>query len=284
MTSSEPTILLFASAVLVVFLSGVVFSVIRASRQKQYALQNYIHRLRANLDKSLLQSQLEIKEQTFKEISRDIHDNISLGLTLSKLHLNALDFEDLPGTRHKVGICIGLIGDALQNLRNISKSLNGDAIVQQGLCHAIDSELNKVRTTGLYTVRYEEKGSVRFLEHRVEIILFRIIQELLNNILKHARATHIRLSLHYHRAHLEILIADNGAGFPTSRPFSRRTGSGLGNIKARVKMLNGIYDISSTRQEGTRIRIAIPTPLPYTPKTDYYDRHRKPLHAYCAGR
>ncbi|MEO7922469.1 MAG: ATP-binding protein [Chitinophagaceae bacterium] len=200
---------------------------------------------------------MEIQEQTFQNISREIHDNISLSLTLAKLHLHTLDWKSQETSREKVDSSILLITKSIVELRDISKSLDADIIIQHGLLKAIDEEVCRIRQVGLFTVHYQVNGIPVYMETQKELIIFRIIQESFNNIIKHAHAGNATLILHYYPEILTILVSDDGRGFDSALTETNKQ-SGLKNIETRIKILKGLLDIRSRVGKGTDLLFKIP--------------------------
>jgi len=211
----------------------------------------------AQYENNLISSQLEIQEQTFQQISREIHDNISLSLTLAKLQLNTFDWNDREKSVIKMESSIQLLGKSIAQLSDISKSLNADIIIQQGLLQALDEEMHRIRQADQFELVYEVKGSPVFLDSNKELIIFRIIQEAFNNVIKHAKASVVELQLDYCPEQLQILIADNGRGFDPER--NRNGGNaGLKNMETRAHILKGEMQVFSSAESGTNLIFTIP--------------------------
>ncbi len=200
---------------------------------------------------------LEIQEQTSHNIAREIHDSIGHGLTLAKLQLNTLI--DLPSETesNKIRMSIDLLGHAIHQLSEISKNLNAEALLQHGLLPGLDEEINRLRTLGRFELQYEVNGFTTFLEPQREIVIYRIIQEGFQNILKHAEATRTQLLLHFHPEFVHVSLNDNGRGFDQS-VLGRARSTGLLNMENRVSFLNGEFHIYSAPNQGTRIQFTIP--------------------------
>lgn len=250
-----------ANTGLILLLSGFIITILLLYQKKQFLFQKNMEDIRLSYEKDLLEAQLEIQEQTFMDVSRDIHDNISLSLTLSKLYLNTLNYKDLAALQDKISISVTLIGEAIHNLSNISKSLNADIIKHYGLLKALENEINALRKTGLYEIQYQVSGAPVFMDCKKELILFRIVQEAFNNIIKHARAKKISLLLHYCASQLELQVADDGIGFSMDEVQKRkkiRPTAGLNNIRQRTKILNGECLIKGNDNAGATIKISIP--------------------------
>lgn len=239
---------------LLLFVSFIV-TIVYKYQQKQNAHFKDIENLKASYENTLLQSQLEIQEQTFQNISREIHDSIGQKLTLAKLHLNTLNFKNKSATEDQVSDSVRMIGEAITDLTDISRSMSSDIVLSNGLIKALEFEVNQLRKSGLYEIEIEISGNPVFMESAMELLLFRIVQEAINNIIKHAEATAINLHLHYNTAMLRMEITDNGKGFTADRT---NFGTGLQNIKKRAALLKGSFNINTLAGTGTELRVDIP--------------------------
>jgi signal transduction histidine kinase len=230
-------------------------------RKKQTQFQMDLEKIKLDHEKTLMTTQLEIQEQTFQHISREIHDNISLSLTLVKLYLHTLDWNDKKISVEKVDSSIGLLTKSIAELSDISKGLNADIIIQQGLLKAIEEEVERIRQAGLFTISYDLTGTPVYMDNQKELIIFRIVQEAFNNIIKHAGAGFARLILHYNSEKLAITISDNGKGFDPELTWTDRR-AGLKNMITRIKILKGNMYINSRPGNGTVLSFNIPLEQP----------------------
>jgi signal transduction histidine kinase len=249
---------LLITILLVLLLAGFLITILYLYRKKQLAYIKSLDSLNLEHERNLLAMQLEIQEQTFQSISREIHDNISLSLTLAKLHLNTLDWNDAKKLSEKIGSSIELLSQSIKDLSDISKSLNADIIIQHGLIKAIEDELRQIRQIGLFTIEYKLTGNPVYMNANREVIVFRIIQEAFNNILKHSQATHSELCAHYNTKALYIRISDNGVGFDKKKIITGERHAGLKNMETRIKMLQGTMEITSFNWRGTILSFTIP--------------------------
>lgn len=256
-STNDIIIFLLVTTFLIMVMSVFIITLLFLHRKKQINYQEKIKEAEANYEKNLLKIQLEIQEQTFQNISREIHDNISLSLTLGKLHLHTIDWADNATSHEKVNISIELLTKSIAGLSDISKSLNADIIIQHGLLKAIEDEMKRIRQAGLFTLEYELTGTPVYMNNQKELIIFRIIQEAFNNIIKHAEADRARLDLHYNTSKLVITISDNGKGFNTEITGTNRQ-AGLKNMETRIKILNGNMHINSQPGKGTILSFTIP--------------------------
>lgn len=211
-------------------------------------------------EKELLKAQLDTQEKTFQNISREIHDNIGLSLTLAKLRLNTIDFNRQDSIVEQINLSVSTLTQAIYDLSDLSRSFNSYFIHEQGLIKSLNEELFKFEKLNIFKVNFSTIGEPVFMEGHKEVVLFRIIQEAFNNILKHANATIVDITLNYQKEFLNIHINDNGKGMPTeyiNSPQCSKT-SGLTNIKARTTLLSGTCSITSNPNLGTCIQLIIP--------------------------
>ena len=133
--------------------------------------------------------------------------------------------------------------------------MNSEIILNNGLIKALEFEAELFAKLNMYTIHFSATGNPVFLNTDTELVLFRIVQEALNNIVKHAGASAIDINLHYNADLLTMEIKDNGRGFYTDKTL---LGTGLQNIKKRAAILQGNLDINSIVNTGTQIKIEIP--------------------------
>jgi signal transduction histidine kinase len=252
-------IVILSSIILLFFSSFIIYLSVRI---KQNIIINKleIEKIKNENEKKILETQLEIQELTFSKISSEIHDNISLGLTLAKLKINNI-IEKKELNTDKLVLAVDLISKSLVDLNDISKSLDGNQLLEYGLINAIESEINVIRQTGIYDVDFDILGEPIFLDQKIELVVLRIIQEACNNIIKHARANNIRVELYFEATHIKLKIVDNGIGFDPSKVQEKkqiRKMAGLKNIYSRAEIVGGKVEIFSKPERGTAFLIHIP--------------------------
>ena len=254
-------VFIISTIALILLLLGFIITILYFYQSKQLAYQRELQEINYNYDKSLLHTQLEIQEQTLQDVSREIHDNISLGLTLSKLHLNTLNRQGNAEFDGKIDISVSLITEAIEHLRNISKSLNADIIRNNGLIKAVENEIDILHSAGVFKVQFDIEGTPCFTDTRHELVLFRVIQESFNNVIKHARADQVWLRMRYDPGLIHLRIADNGIGFiaaTAENESAQPNSAGIRNIRQRIQLLNGQFRIQSTPGKGTVLCIQVP--------------------------
>ncbi len=250
---------ILSSLILVFFSFFLIFLSFRIKR-RMITSKVEIEKIKSESEKKILETKLEIQEYIFSKISTDIHDNISLGLTLAKLQLNNY-IENNEKKSEKLSTAVDLISKSLVDLNDISKSLDGNHLLEYGLINAIESEINVFRQTGLYDVDFDIIGEPVFLDHKLELVILRIMQEACNNIVKHARANSIRVELYFESETVKLKVVDNGIGFDPKKVDERkeiRKMAGLKNVYSRAEIVGGRVEIYSMPDKGTAILIIIP--------------------------
>ncbi len=213
--------------------------------------------LKIEFDKALLQTQIEIQEQTLKTISQEIHDNVGQILSLAKLNLGTFDEMESEYNQTKIDDTKLLVSKAINDLRELSRSLSGDKMADLGLRDAVENELKIISNTGQFETFLSIQGEPFKLSSQNEMVIFRIVQEALNNAIKHSKADNIRINLHYEQDYLKLSISDDGAGFEPDLLEVKKTGIGLNNMKSRALLVGAKFSINSKPWEGTTVIIEL---------------------------
>ena len=256
-SSTESIIILaIVCTILILLLITFISVIVYRYQQKQNAYFKNMEQLKIIHENALLLSHIEIQEQTFQNISREIHDNIGQKLSLAKLHLNTL-YNSAPDIIIlKIDESISLIGESIIDLSDISRSMSSEIILNNGLIKALEYESAQLQKSGLFNINLEVSGNMIFLDAKKELLLFRIVQEAIHNIIKHADASIISIKLHYNNSLLSLEIIDNGKGFTLENKSEQ--GIGILNMKKRADTLNGKCVITSQHGSGASIKIEIP--------------------------
>ncbi|WP_405566504.1 ATP-binding protein [Polaribacter sp. Asnod6-C07] len=200
------------------------------------------------------------QEKERKRIAEDLHDNLGSVLATLKLH-----FENLKINREKKKIdqkelfnkTENLIDEAYLKVRRIAHAKNAGVIANQGLLLAIQMMAEKISSADKIQIEVIHFGLDKRLENILEITLFRIIQELITNIIKHADAKNATINISLYDKNLNIIIEDDGKGFDIKK-VNLNNGMGISSIKTRVEHLNGNFKVDSTLGKGSSIILDIP--------------------------
>lgn len=247
-------VLAIVGGTLIFFLLGsfaIIQLLLLKKRQQQHKFE--VEQIRIKFNEEILHAQLEIQEQTLKNIGQEIHDNIGQMLSLAKLNLNTINLELKEKTVEKLDSARELVSKSIQDLRDLSRTLNTENIARLGLINAIEAEMILVGKLGTIKADVEVIGTYQKIDSQKELILFRIMQEAINNTLKHAAASTLKIKAIYQPSILTLKVIDDGIGFNAKNVYA---GSGLQNIKSRAKLIDAQVSIQST-EDGTQIQITL---------------------------
>jgi signal transduction histidine kinase len=242
-----------ATSLFILLLVISVFFLFRIYLKRKNKLLLEKERMNIEFEQTLLKSQLEIQEHTFNDISREIHDNIGQVLSLVRINLNTIK---APDDVEKLELMDELMGKAISDLRSLSHSLDADHIRNNGWISAVRKLLNDLQKTGKYKTFIDIEEELPLLGSEKPIILFRMIQEVVNNIIRHAEADTVYLEAKKENDLIVINIKDNGKGFDAGK---NSPGVGLQNLKNRSKMINAVLSINSEKEKGTCVTISVKT-------------------------
>ncbi len=202
-----------------------------------------------------IDAMIEGQEKERQRIANDLHDDLGGLMATMKLHFNALKDKQTPELFDKT---TALIDDAYNKVRTIAHAKNSGVIAKQGLLVAVNQMAEKVSASNKIQIQVLDHGLENRLENSLELTIFRIIQELTTNIIKHAEATEASIHITNHEDSLNIMVEDNGKGFNPSQITKTKKGMGISSIDKRVEHLNGKMTIESEPKKGTTIIIDIP--------------------------
>lgn len=209
------------------------------------------------LNQSLIQSKLEIQEQALDNIAKELHSNIGHLAALININLSEIYVKCTPTVQENVRETKSLAKQLMAELSTLSLK-NSDHIIHTGFAKAWEQELNRLKR---YKIIFNTTGETYSLSPDREIILFRLCQEILNNIVQHAKAKSITVSLNYLPTHIKVKITDDGVGFNImevlNNRIANRKNSGIIKIQERALHIKATVDMSSKIGRGTNFVIDI---------------------------
>jgi signal transduction histidine kinase len=250
---------LYIGTIIFIVLTIFVISFIFLFQKRQ--LQNLQEKqaLKTAYDQEILKSQIEVQNQTLQHIGQELHDNIGQLLSVAKINLNVLEESD--NAEHEyIKQTNEIITQSINDLRALTKSLDGDFVRDFGLEESISHELQRIRKTRRFQTELSVLGEKRKLGYEHEIVLFRIVQEILNNALKHAKAKNLDIILQYLPQSFTLTVWDNGKGFEMEKALQKdlsQSGAGLRNMQRRMELIGGKCTINSILGEGTEVLLEI---------------------------
>lgn len=203
-------------------------------------------------EQELANSQVEIKEQTLNYVGQELHDDLGQKLSVARLMTNKMA---LAGEAEKEAIAREinlLIGECIQDIRNLSKVFITEQVAHFGFVESLEREIFRIKRLRLMEVNYKINDHDVQIHSTHALILFRIVQECINNVIKHSKSHCLELIVKDEEAQVKIEINDRGIGFDTNID---EDGSGLKNMASRAKIINADFQIKSSENKGTNVLI-----------------------------
>ena len=235
--------------------------IFRSYKQNQ---KNNLQRLNEKNDKLLIEMNeqrqkhlsevVNLQETERKRIAENLHDELGGALSAIKVNLSSWLYNN-QNQDNKLLQIESMVDNACVQVRTIAHDLMPPELVKLGFNYAIESLVNKMDQNGKINIHLSNELAEKQLNTEIEIAVYRIINELLTNTLKHSKAQNASLQMYLAESVLTVIAEDNGIGFDTNAVGA---GMGLGNIKSRVAALNGSITIDSTPNKGSSFLIEIP--------------------------
>lgn len=241
----ELVILISTFIIVIITLALIVLFIVFQKRKNKLLLKQEEDKKR--FEREIAETQIEIREETLRNISWELHDNIGQLLTLAKIQLQNASQEGLEEAKET-------ISKSLREIRALSKLINPDAIKNIRLKNAIQLEIDRFNRLNFIASTLKVTGKEQEIDAKAEIIIFRILQEFLSNTIKHSKASHLDILLEYSPKILKITAKDNGVGF-SRETNNKQRGIGIQNITSRAKLIAAKVDIQSQVGKGTMLTI-----------------------------
>lgn len=254
-TSAERNLLIYMVFVLIILFSFFIVFFIVFLKRKNKMISEKLQQ-EQDFQEQISNIQIEIQEQTLKNIGQELHDNIGQLLSVANMQMSIMNMQVQEAIKEQFAQTKNVVKDSLSEVRALSKSLNSDVIVNRGFQKSVENEVTRLNKLKLLSAKLEIVGNVTlFSNSKDSIILFRIIQEFISNTVKYASAASLIVKLDYQEKHLIINIADDGKGFDMNLA---ETGSGLINMKSRADLIKADFDMLSEIKQGTSLQINYP--------------------------
>jgi len=216
---------------------------------------------RKQMERKILNAIIDTEEKNKERFAKDLHDGLGELLSTISIYLNMLRSEKTePAEKDNIlDFTKGLVNEAIQNTKEIAYNLMPDSISRFGLIGAIKAHSERISKTGLVTINFNHHADIKKLNGDLEVTLFRVVKELINNTLKHAKADTININLDREENLIVLKFNDNGQGFDVESTLSQnlQKGLGLSNLISRVKAINGTFKIDSKKGYGTSVLIKV---------------------------
>ncbi|AFL82023.1 histidine kinase [Aequorivita sublithincola DSM 14238] len=255
MLKKEEVLLLvyFITIIFLLVIFVIVFFIAFQRRKNKFLKERYEAERRYQME--LADSRIEIQEQTLKNIAWELHDNVGQLLSVVNIQLNVLMNAVPEKFNSQISETKGLVQDTVQEIRSLSKVLNNDVVLKNGLLESLQVELDRFIRLKYLKASLKITGDIVPLNSANEIIIFRIIQEFLSNVIKHAKATKLCVHLDYNEKTLKVTIEDDGVGFDISE---KTANSGMLTMSKRAELLKAEFSITSKIGKGTQLFLKYP--------------------------
>lgn len=240
------TMLVLVSMVFVLF---IVFN----RRRVKFIIEKQEALRKAELENARIR--IETQEMLLRNISWELHDNVGQLLSVSKMQLSMLSEPDSESEKKILNDTMQLLTQVLDDIRSLSRTLNTDHIGFMGLIKSVEFEIDRLNRLKYINAKLRVKGNPAEIKNDDQIVLFRIIQEWISNVIKHAKATHFDLEFIFDHDFLTITADDNGIGMDLK---PENYGLGMKNIISRMKLLNGDIKIENKKEGGLRSIVKYP--------------------------
>lgn len=234
----------------ILFIIGLIsFFILFKNKQRLSIKEKML--LQKEFQQSLLQTQLEVQQQTMDYIGREIHDNVGQKLTLASLLSQQLllSLKD-----NRISDVIHSIDEGLEDLRNLSKSLTVTGLVELSFLELLNMQVKNVELLKKEKLHIQVSPNCQINSPQTKLILLRIVQEFIQNSLKHAQCKNIDISIKIVNDEIDILLQDDGIGFDAKKIAN---GIGLANMQKRAALIPATFTLNSTLNKGTIINLRI---------------------------
>src|SRR5690606_5944216 len=249
-TAAERYLLIYMIAVLVIVTALVILFFVIFLKRKNKLLLDQIKQQQA-FEAEIAQAQTETQEQTLKNIGWELHDNVGQLLSFASMQLSILKMQVSDDVKEKFKDTSDALKESLAEVRQLSKTLNNEVVLNIGFEKSITNELNRLKKMKFASAELRVIGEKQlFVNRKHEIIIFRMIQEFLSNSVKYSEAENLSITLNYQQNNLIITMKDDGKGFNIE---SVEKGSGLLNMKSRAALIQAKLDLTSKPNEGVTL-------------------------------
>lgn len=237
------------------FIIGILVFLYQYRRKaKEYHLEKQLTAM--NHQTELQQATLEMQQLTMQDIGREIHDGVGQRLTLASIYSKQLAYKNIPEeSKQKIEEVSTLINESLIQLRSLSKELTNQQEHIVSLSKLVLLEVEKIETLQICKLKFSSNNECP-LKHRIAMFMLRILQEFIQNSLKHSSCTEINILLKNTENILIMTICDNGIGFDTTMSSE---GIGIQNMKRRAEMINAEFRLESAENKGTQLTLKLDT-------------------------
>jgi signal transduction histidine kinase len=263
--NQEILAIIIIGVVIALLLVGFVITMLYLYQRRQHKQEKELSRLREEFTQELLSSQIEIQENTMRLIGEELHDNVKQQLVFVSTSLNGLAYQTTTqADKDILTTTATFVNKAISDIQHISNSLHTDRVAYEGLLPTIKAEVANINRLGILQVAYNTDLYYNYFNGQTTIFLYRMLQETLQNILKHAQASHVNINVYCSYDNTFVIdVCDNGIGFNVAQEklaTGKSGGVGVKSMMNRANLIGATITIDSTIGKGTTVKISIPIP------------------------
>lgn len=204
----------------------------------------------------LTRVKLEIQEETMHYVSKELHDNFGHSLALINMELKNLEDKVAPSLKEDIEEVSMMVLKLKSDVRNIFESLRSVQGKSGFLSETLGAELARIKKTGRFQTTFQLKGEEVYFAPEHQVVIFRMFQEILHNVLKHSQADSVDVKMSFSDSNFTLSVTDNGKGFEKNKIIGN--GMGLKNLEERAQLISAKVHIISRLEKGTTVQIIIP--------------------------
>lgn len=249
--SSDIVIVYFVGTLGMIILAVAIFFFFVTYQKRLLKKELELNRVKTNQQAEILRNTISAQEKERKRIAQDLHDEVGAMLSVVKLNVGRIEKKAAEEKAKALAAeTKTYLDDVITQVRRISRALMPPSLDRLGLFFAIEELANWINKSDQLQIECWKSGKQFRFNNKQELAVFRIVQELLNNAIKHSEATLIQTKARFSENRLAIVLTDNGKGFNVDEKMG--TGLGLKNLQSRTEIIGGHLKIKSAPQKGTR--------------------------------
>jgi signal transduction histidine kinase len=224
---------------------------------------NFINRMeqaRREAEKRILNAIIQTEEKERKRFAKDLHDGLGPLLSTVKMSVSTLSLMDKdPARKEIIDNTSYVIDESIKSIKEISNNISPHILNNFGLASAIKDFSNKIESK-VFQINFDSNTYNRRFDENIEVVLYRVVCELINNAMKHAKAKNIDISLSYQHKTILLTYSDDGIGFNVNEVVGENpsvTGMGYSNMVSRINSIKGKMEVESSKESGTRVLIRV---------------------------
>jgi signal transduction histidine kinase len=248
--TTDIVLVYFIGTFAMLLLAGAIFFFFVVYQKRLLKKELEINKIKADQQEEIIRNTILAQEKERKRISQDLHDEVGAMLSVVKLNVSRIEKKIDDNKPRQLATETKLyLNDVITQVRRISRDLMPPSIEKLGLSFALEEMVTWINKSDQIQVDFTKRGEPFRFEIKQELAVFRIIQELVNNALKHSEATQISIKIRFTKKYMAVSVSDNGVGFEIEKLES--TGLGLKNLESRSELMGAGYKLISSPGKGT---------------------------------